>query len=442
MLLDEKYQVIIESYDINGYGVCHINDIVVFVYNALIGEEVICKIINLHKKYAFAITLKIIKSSPHRINPICPNYSLCGGCDLMHVDYETECFIKENKLSLTLKNFKDIKINKIISKDELGYRNKVMVPFYKDKNEVKWGFYKKNSHDIIALDKCFISDDLSNNILNFISKYLSIFNISIYNETLHKGLFKEVMIRHTSSNDYMIVLVMTKYVDFSNLIDYLTKEFKEIKSIYLNINPIKTNVVLSDDYTLLYGDSVITEDILGLKFSVSPASFLQVNHDMCEALYNEVLRMANININMNIIDAYCGIGSITLNLAKNAKYVYGIEVVDKAIINANHNKEINNINNVTFICGKCEDEIKKLVLKEQIDLIVFDPPRKGCDVEFLNTVINMQIPKIVYVSCNISTFKRDVEILEANNYKLIEVTPVNLFKSTLHVESVGYLIKK
>lgn len=440
----ETYKVIIESYDVNGYGVCHINDLVVFVKNSLVDEEVIIKITNVHKKYAFSECIKVLKESSHRIKPVCPYYGLCGGCDLMHVDYETECLIKENKLKLSFRKFPNCKINNIISNPKiLGYRNKVMVPFGINEDDEKiWGFYQKNSHDIIPMDNCLISDDLSNKIINFINRYLNIFHISIYNEKEHKGLFKEVMVRHTALNEYMVVLVTTKDYDFSKLIDYLISEFKEIKSIYLNINPEKTNVVLSNTYKLLYGIPQITEDILGLKFMVSPQSFLQVNHDQCEALYKEVLRMANINKKMNVIDAYCGIGSITLNLAKNAKYVYGIEIVKEAIENANKNKLLNEIDNCSFICGKCEEEIIKISLNEKVDVIVFDPPRKGCDIEFLKTVINMEIPNIVYVSCNVATLARDVEILMKNGYELIEATPVNLFGSTLHVECVAHLILK
>ena len=443
MLVDETYKVLIESYDVNGYGVCHINDLVVFVSNALVGEEVICKITNVHKKYAFSECIRVLKRSDHRITPACPYYGLCGGCDLMHVDFETECEIKKNKLILTLRRFPNCKINNLISsKNILGYRNKVMIPFGIDDDDNRiCGFYKKNSHDIISMDKCLISDDLSNKIIYFINRYLNIFHISIYDEINHSGLFREVMIRHTALNEYMVVLVATKDYDFSKLVKYLVEEFKEIKSIYLNINDKKTNVVLSNEYKLLYGNETITEDILGLKFNVSPASFLQVNHEGCESLYKEALRMADIKPDMNVIDAYCGMGSITLNLAKKAKFVYGIEIVPQAIENAKNNMILNSIDNVSFICGKCEEEIKRLVSKTKIDVIVFDPPRKGCDIEFLKTVIDMKIPKIVYVSCNIATFRRDCEILERNGYELKEATPVNLFGSTLHVESVCLLTR-
>lgn len=439
----ETYKVTIESFDINGYGVCHIDSKIVFVIGAVIDEEVIVEIINVHKKYAFAKLVRILKESPLRVKPDCPYYKYCGGCDMMHISYEEESKIKEFRVSQTLRGL-DYQLLPIIKADNIyGYRNKVMVPFCKDIDEdILYGFYQKDSHEIVSIDNCLISDDLTNKILNYICKYLNIFHISIYDEKSHTGLFKEVMVRHTKLNEYMVVLVTTEYYDFTNLVEYLTKDFNEIKSIYLNINNKKTNVVLSNEYKLIYGNETIIEDILGLKFNVSPASFMQVNNSQCEKLYKKAIELANLNKNMNVIDAYCGMGSITLNIAKNVNKVYGIEIVESAIENANNNKYLNNINNAEFILGPCEEKIKELSNMTNIDVIFFDPPRKGCDIEFLNTVINMKIPKIIYISCNVATCARDIKILEENGYKLETVVPVDLFPRTLHVEVVSVLVKK
>ena len=439
----ETYKVNIESFDINGYGVCHIDSKVVFVLGAVKDEEVIIEIINVHKKYAFAKIVRILTESPLRVIPNCEYYEHCGGCDMMHIPYNVEAEIKTNWVTQTLRGL-EYKLIPIIKADyEYGYRNKVMVPFCKDiDDDILYGFYMKDSHNIVSIDKCLISDDLTNNILQFISKFLNIFHISIYDEESHTGTFKEVMIRRTKLKEYMVVLITREYYDFSKLVEYLTNEFKEIKSIYLNINEKKTNVVLSNEYRLLYGSETITEDILGLKFNVSPSSFMQVNNAQCEKLYKQAIDLANLNENMNVIDAYCGMGSITLNIAKKVNKVYGIEIVDSAIKNANKNKELNNITNAEFILGPCEEKIKELVNLNNIDVIFFDPPRKGCDIEFLKTVISMHIPKIVYISCNIATCARDIKILEENGYKLEVVQPVDLFPKTLHVETVCLLVKK
>ncbi len=446
MKLNDEYKVKIESFDMNGLGVCHLDNKVVFVENAMEGEEAIIEITSIHSKYIFSKAKKILKKSEHRILDLEKTNELSGEADLIHVDYETELKIKENKVKNTIKTKSNYKLNPIIKSDNpYNYRNKVMVPFGEikedDERDVIYGFYAKKSHNIIPIENDILTNEISSQILYLIQRYLELFNVSIYNETTQKGIFREVMIRNTINNDFMVVLVTTVNHDFQRLIEMLTLEFKEIKSIYLNINSKNTNVVLSDQYIKLYGNDTITEDILGLKFNVSAASFMQVNHDNCEKLYSEALRMAELNSNMNVIDAYCGMGSITLNIAKKVKKVYGIEVVEQAIINANKNKELNSIFNAEFICGKCEEKIKQLVSKEQIDCIFFDPPRKGCEKAFLDTVVEMKIPKIVYISCNIATAARDIEILEKNGYKLNEVTPCDLFSRTSHVETVCLLDK-
>lgn len=447
MKLNDEYKVIIESFDMNGLGVSHLDNKVVFVENALEGEEAIIEITSIHSKYVFSKAKKILKKSEHRILDLEDINKLSGEADLIHVDYETELKIKENKVKNTIKTNSNYKLNPIIkSNNPYNYRNKVMVPFgeikFDDERDVIYGFYAKKSHNIIPIENDILTNSVSSKILYLIKRYLVLFNVSIYDEKTSKGIFREVMIRNTVNNDFMVVLITTANYDFTRLVEILTSEFKEIKSIYLNINSKNTNVVLSDDFRLLFGTPTIKERILGLDFEVYPASFMQVNHNQCEKLYSEALRMADLQKNMNVIDAYCGMGSISLNIAKKVNYVYGIEIVPDAIKNANNNKIINNISNVTFICGACEEEIKKLVNKEKIDVIFFDPPRKGCAKEFLDTVISMKIPKIIYISCGISTAARDIKILEENGYKLKEITPCDLFCKTSHVESIALLKRK
>ncbi len=443
MNVGDTYKVNIDSFDVNGYGVCHLDKKVVFVQGAMEGEELIIEITSIHKNYLFAKIKRILKKSNDRIESLCPYYKYCGGCDMLHMSYDCELKIKENSVRQTLRKL-DYKLNPIVKSDNIyGYRNKIMIPFKRDlEDDVIYGFYEKMSHDVISIDKCIISNDISNEIVALISRYLSLFHISIYDENTNKGIFREVMVRNTSKDEYMVVLVVTQKYDFSGLIELLTKEYKQIKSIYLNINDKKTNVILTNNYELLYGSEVIIENILNLDFNVSFNSFMQINHNQCEKLYDIAISKANLDKSMNVIDAYCGMGSITLNIAKRVNHVYGIEVVDEAIINANNNKILNNISNAAFICGKCEDEIKKLVNLEKIDCIFFDPPRKGCDIDFLDTVIKMKIPKIVYISCNIATANRDIEILEKNGYKLLDVTPVDMFPRTMHVETICVLTKK
>ena len=441
MEVGKTYKLNITGYDMNGLGVSNVDGVVVFVEKALQDEVVLAEITYVHKKYAFAKTVKVLEPCKSRMMSPCPYYEGCGGCDLLHMDYRTEAQIKTKKVVDAfhkINKLSDIKINPIIrNKHVLGYRNKVMVPFGKDEDDnVIYGFYQKLSHEIMSIDKCVITNHYANDVLEFIRKYVSVMNISVYDEQTHKGILRTVMIRNNVHNEMMVVLVVTKYIDISGLVNYLKEGFKRVKSVYLNINNEKTNVMLSHEYVHVYGDEFLIEDILGLKFKVSAASFMQVNHEQCEKLYEEAFRMANLSKDMNVIDAYCGMGSITLSIANKVKHVYGIEIVEEAIENANENKKLNGITNATFICGKCEEEIKKLVLKEKIDVIFFDPPRKGCDEEFLKTVVEMNIPKIVYISCNIASCCRDINYLMKNNYEVIEATPVDLFSKTSHCEVV------
>ena len=264
--MDEVLDLTIESYDSNGYGVSHVNKKVIFVPKALKGEHIKAKIISDHKKYAFAEILKVIEESSSRITEECPYAKFCGGCDFFHMPYEEESRIKEDSVRMTLRELKDYEFLPIKGADNIyGYRNKVMIPFCKDdEDDIIYGFYEKNSHKIVSIDKCLISDDLSNEITHFIERYLSLFHISIYNEEKHEGLFKELMIRHTKTKEYMVVLVLTKDYDFTDLKDKLIEIFPEIKSIYININEVKTNVVLSNNFKLIYGKETILEDILGL----------------------------------------------------------------------------------------------------------------------------------------------------------------------------------
>lgn len=434
----------IEGYDMNGLGVAKLDGIVVFVSKALKGEVVQAVLTHVHKKYAFAKAVKIITPSLERIVSPCPYEEGCGGCDLLHMQYKTECRVKEDKVKNAFKKINKentIKFNPILkNKNIFGYRNKVLLPFgYDEDDNVIYGFYEKLSHQIVSIDHCEISNHYVNEVVEFIRKYVSVFHIKVYNEKTKEGIFRGVMVRNNYQNEMMVVLITTRYYDFSRLIEYIKKDFPLIKSMFININPKDTNVMLSSEYIHIYKDKTLIEDILGLKFSVSAGSFMQVNHDGCERLYLEALRMANLSKDMNVIDAYCGMGSITLNIAKQVNHVYGIEIVEEAIINANYNKELNHITNATFICGACEQEMKKLTNLNKIDCIFFDPPRKGCDQRFLDTVIEMQIPNIIYISCNIATAVRDIEYLKKYNYIIKEVTPCDLFSKTSHVECVTLL---
>lgn len=443
MKVNDILKLNIIDLDYQGLGIAKIAEFPIFVKNALLGEYVEAKITRVTKNLAFADTIKIINKSESRSNNICPYYYECGGCNIMHMTYDAQLDFKTKITKNTIKKISGLTplVNNCMpNKNIYGYRNKIIMPLGIKDNKIISGFYQEGSHNLVEIDKCAIEPDISSQIIKSIKDMLEEYQIEIYNETLHQGLIRNVMMRVNSKNEVMVVLVVLK--EFSKLQDIVQRLvclYNSIKSVYININDKKTNVVLQQTYKLLYGDKYLIENINSLNFYVHPNSFLQINHYQCEQMYKKAIEYANLTGNEIVIDAYCGIGSISLNLALKAKYVYGIEIVKEAIENAKLNMKLNGITNASFMCGACEDLIESLVKKTKVDVIVFDPPRKGCDIKFLNTVINCKIPKIVYISCKTSTFARDAKILCDSGYNLKEVTPYDLFSHQTHTETVALL---
>lgn len=445
MKINDELTVKIEDYDHEGRGIAIYDGFPIFIEKALLNETLLVTINYINSSYAKAYINKIVIPSPFRNDNVCPYYNECGGCNIFHMDYEEQLRFKKNMVIKTFKNVArmDVEVADVVRNPHpYHYRNKIIVPFGKRNGHVISGFYEAKSHNIIPQDSCLIENELARPIINLIKNELEERNVSIYDENTHKGLVRNVMLRATKNNDLMLVLIVTKKNPVLNII--LAKcydTYKEIKSVYLNINDNKTNVILNQNgFIHLYGEKYIIEEINNLKFMVHPNSFLQVNHDQAQAMYNKALSyIADSN---NVIDAYCGIGSISLNLTQKAGHVYGIEIVPQAVVNANENKKINNISNATFICGKCEDEIEKLVNIKDIDTIVVDPPRKGCEKKFLDTIIKMKIRKIIYISCLTQSLARDAKYLSEFGYQIDEVTPFDLFSHSYHTENVCLLTLK
>lgn len=447
MKINDELTVKIEDYDHEGRGIAIYDGFPIFIEKALLNETLLVTINYINSSYAKAYINKIVIPSPFRNDNVCPYYNECGGCNIFHMDYEEQLRFKKNMVIKTFKNVArmDVEVADVVRNPHpYHYRNKIIVPFGKRNGHVISGFYEAKSHNIIPQDSCLIENELARPIINLIKNELEERNVSIYDENTHKGLVRNVMLRATKNNDLMLVLIVTKKNPVLNII--LAKcydTYKEIKSVYLNINDNKTNVILNQNgFIHLYGEKYIIEEINNLKFMVHPNSFLQVNHDQAQAMYNKALSYIAVSNNNNVIDAYCGIGSISLNLTQKAGHVYGIEIVPQAVVNANENKKINNISNATFICGKCEDEIEKLVNIKDIDTIVVDPPRKGCEKKFLDTIIKMKIRKIIYISCLTQSLARDAKYLSEFGYQIDEVTPFDLFSHSYHTENVCLLTLK
>ena len=447
MKVKDILDVDIIDYDHLGLGVAKVNNFPIFVPYALKGEKVRVEITRVTKNIAESKLIEVLVESKERNHDICPHYLECGGCSLMHMSYAEQLRFKRDSVQNTMHRIGgiDIKVNDVVENpNRLHYRNKIIVPLGLDSNgNIISGFYKEKSHQIIENDSCLIEHKGAREIISFIKEQIKKNKLTIYNESTNSGLFRNIMLRVNNKNEFMVVFIVKKNQPIlTTMALELVSKFNNIKSIYACVNKEKTNVILKGEFIHLLLDKYLVEEINGLKFIVHPNSFLQVNHDQCENLYNKALSYIPNDKSKNIIDAYCGVGSITLSLASKAKHVYGIEIVKEAVDNANINKELNGLDNVDFICGPCEKEIEKLTKVGSMDYIVFDPPRKGCDQAFLDTVINMNIKNIIYISCLPQSLARDVKYLVEHGYELKEITPFDMFSQTGHVENVSFLTKK
>ena len=392
------------------------------------------------KNIAFGKAIFHVVKSPNRITPPCGYYAKCGGCNMMHMTYEEEMKMKKQFFINTIsKMIKNPPIEDVISSDNpYNYRNKIQLPVgYVDDSFVV-GFYQERSHNLIPSDSCLIENEYARKVINEVIELLNESNIYPYNEENHTGDLRHLVLRTNSKNEFMLILVFRdNKPKITRFVESISSPF--IKSVYITINPNKTNVILGKEFIHISGEQYLEEELFGNKFNIHPNSFFQVNYKQMQKLYSTAINLLSPNKDETVIDAYSGIGTITLSIAPHVKKVYGIEVVEEAVVNANENKNRNNISNAEFILGKCEEEIMNLVSKENIDAILMDPPRKGSDQKFLDTVINAKINKIVYISCGPAALARDLKYLTENGYELKKIILVDMFSRTSNIESVTLL---
>lgn len=395
----------IEKLDHYGRGITKFDNKTIFVENALPDEIVEINIIKEKKKFAEANVSKYFQKANNRIEPNCPYYNSCGGCNIMHLSYKDQLKFKQNKIENIIKKYlnEQIKINNIVASDKIEfYRNKVTFQVRE-----KIGFYKEHTYDIINIDNCIISDKLINKSI----KYLKNLNLKEINKIICRTGLDELMI---------IIETQNKNLDITPL--------KEIaSSIYLKIN---------NKYIHVYGNKNMYEKLENYKFKISPDSFFQVNIDTCSKLYNKVKEY--IGSNKNVIDLYCGTGTIGIFISKNNN-VIGIEINEYAIKDAEENKKINKIDNINFICGDSGKKLKQL--KFNPNIIIVDPPRSGLNKETINNILKFDSKEIIYISCDPMTFVRDLNILN-KYYDIKEITPFDMFPNTYHIENIAYLVKK
>ena len=410
-----------------GLGIAKHDGLVIFVKKMIPGEIADVKIILEKKNYSVGIIDKLIKESPYRLDYDCPVAYKCGGCDFRHIDYDYQLILKKRLLDNTLKNFK---ITDIIKDDHpIHYRNKVQMPFRNN----KMGFYRKNSNDIVEYDNCLIESKIANDILKDLKQLLT-------DDNINKHL-RHIIIKHATKTDEVMLGFVSDdmNINLDSVVKEIVNKYINIKSIILNLNDKQTNVIIGEQEKILYGNDYIYDYLDDLKIKISLKSFYQVNYYQMLKLYDKVLQLAGNNPNKKVLDLYCGIGTISLYLARYFKHVTGVEIVKEAIDNARENALINNVNNVDFVLADASKNMDEY-LKDK-DIVILDPPRKGTSQELINSLINNNIQKIVYVSCNPATLNRDLNLLK-DYYDIGTIYPVDMFPMTIHVETIVRMDRK
>ena len=448
MKKNDLLELEILDFTFDGFGIGKIDGFVVFVPNSAVGDNLLVRILKVKKSYAYGKIEKILTPSNQRITPDCPHCSKCGGCMLRHISYDAELQLKQKRVSDCIKRiagFDDLDIEPIVPSENVNfYRNKAQLPIRRDSNgNLIAGFYSQHTHNTVDCKECRLHPQIFNDIVSTVLDWISQNNISVYNEQNNSGLIRHLYIRHAQKTNQLMVCLVINGNDIphkNKLINVLTNNFKDVRSIVLNINTKKTNVILGEKCTTIWGQDHITDILCDLKFNISPLSFYQVNRNQAERLYTIAKDCAELNKSDTLLDLYCGTGTIGIYMSKIVNSVVGIEIVKQAIDNAIINAQVNNINNVKFICDDAKVAIKTLDIKPNV--IVLDPPRKGCSLDVIKTISDIHPQKIIYISCEPSTLARDLKILGECGYVPKKVTPVDLFPRTGHVETVALMTLK
>lgn len=445
-MLEENQVAEVEIIDVNhmGKGVAKIENFVVFIDGVITGDRAQIKIIESKKNYAVGKLLKITKKSEQRVVPACVHFEKCGGCQLMHMNYAEQLKYKKNRVINEL-NRANIDTNNVLINETIGmqnpfrYRNKIAFSVSKKNNEIHIGPYEQGTYNTVDIEECLIQSEEADEAVSFFKDLMIKYKVDAYDKKSGKGTVRNIVIRNNRKNELMFIIVTyeEKFKNKDLIVRDLVEGNTNIKTIIQNINNKNTNLVMGRKNITLYGDGTINDTIDDLNFTISPETFFQINPLQTEKLYQTAINYANIQKDEICFDIYCGIGTISLMAAKNAKKVYGIEIVEQSIINARENAVINNINNTEFYAGKAEEVVPRLYQQNiKADVVIVDPPRKGCEEEVIDTIIKMAPKKVVYVSCNPSTLARDIKLLEAGGYNLKKVQPVDMFPWTVHVECV------
>ena len=446
---NQTYTMSITDIGTNGEGIGRIDGYTVFVEGALPEEVIKVLIVKTKKHFGYGKLLEILEPSPHRVTPACPVAAKCGGCQLQHLSYEGQLSFKTKKVKDHLERiggFSGISVGYAKGMEEpWRYRNKAQFPVGGKTGEPEIGFYAKRSHRIIDTPVCMLQNKINDQIVKIIRAFLTEYEIPLYDETIHHGLVRHILTRiGRRTGEIMVCLVVNgrKLPHCDVLVERL-HEIEGMTSIVLNVNTAQTNVILGTEVHVLWGKETIRDYIGDVQFEISPLSFYQVNPLQTQVLYQTALDFAELEGNETVLDLYCGIGTISLFFAQKAKHVFGVEIVPEAIADAKRNAALNGMNNADFAVGAAEDVIPRLYEEKGItaDVVVVDPPRKGCDSVLLDTIAAISPKKVVYVSCDSATLARDLAYLCPKGYTIEKVQVVDMFPHTVHVETVVLLSK-
>ncbi|MFB4165015.1 23S rRNA (uracil(1939)-C(5))-methyltransferase RlmD [Alteribacillus sp. JSM 102045] len=436
----------------DGAGVAKVDGYPLFVPYGIPGEKAKIKVIKTKKNYGFGRLMERIEESEDRTDPPCPIFYKCGGCQIQHLTYDAQLRYKQKQVQdamTRIGGLENVTVHPALGmEDPWRYRNKAQVPIgTREDGHLKAGFFQKRSHQIIDMEACIIQQKENDDSVQAVKEMADKYNIKAFDEEKHRGTLRHVVTRYAKNTDQLMIVLVTNGPDLphkKNLIKDIREGIPNVASIVQNINNKRTNVIFGDKTIVLWGEEYIYDTIGDVKFAISARSFYQVNPLQTKVLYDKALEYADLRGNENVIDAYCGIGTISLFLAKKAKHVYGVEVVPEAVSDAKRNARLNKIENVDFAVGEAEEVIPWWYKAHGIqpDVFVIDPPRKGCDETLLDTMLSMKPERIVYVSCNPATLARDLKILEEGGYETKEVQPVDMFPQTTHIECCALIERR
>ncbi|MBS5111898.1 MAG: 23S rRNA (uracil(1939)-C(5))-methyltransferase RlmD [Coprobacillus cateniformis] len=437
------------DYTHDGQGIVKVDSFPIFVKNMLVNEVGKAKIIKVLKNYAVGRLIEIYETSPYRQVPLCPIFKQCGGCHLQHLSLAGQQNFKTKRVKDTLERIGHCHVEVqpcLMMEEPWYYRNKVQVPVGTQGNTIVTGFYKQHSNDIVPMDKCYIQNEASNQLINRVRILLQEVQETPYDKVTHQGNIRHILVKYAFTTQQLMLVFITyqkriKKIDY--LISTLKKEFPHLTTVIQNINSRHDNVILGDEIKVIDGSGYIEDQLLGNTYRISVKSFYQVNPIQVEHLYQKAIDFAELKPTDEVIDAYCGIGTISLSMAQYVQKVYGVEIVEQAIIDAKENAIRNGISNVEFTCQDAGEFMVEFAKKNKhIDVVMVDPPRKGCSQIFLDQLITLAPDKVVYISCDVATQARDIACLQEHGYIADICQPVDMFPQSHHIENIVRLYKQ